>query len=136
MRELGFLDFVKNRQKQLNAKGSDFIFPRCETKLGNYNDKLIVRTLTQFLLDIKVKSAMKDGYDFHSFRKNASLIMQHAGISEAYINDLVGWEGKTVMLHSYSNHKLADIKQESDKFEYKLLKNHFSYWKTFMADKI
>ena len=133
--DLGFIDFVNNRKKQLKAQDLDFIFPRCKTKSGNYSDKLIVRTLTQFLLDIKVKSGMKDGYDFHSFRKNASLIMQKAGISESFINDIIGWEGKTVMLHHYSNHQLDEIKYQMDCFEYDFLKDHFAKWKVIMAKK-
>lgn len=131
--DLGFIDFVNNRKKQLKAQDLDFIFPRCKTKSGNYSDKLIVRTLTQFLLDIKVKSGMKDGYDFHSFRKNASLIMQAARIPESFVNDIIGWEGQTIMTHSYSNHTLTQIKDQLDRFQYDFLKFHFAEWKAIMS---
>ena len=133
--ELGFLDFVKNRQKQLKAQDTDFIFPNCKTSGGKFNDKLLTRTLTKFLLEIKVKGAIKDGYDFHSFRKNASLAMQNAHILEAFINDIIGWESKTIMLHHYSNHTLGEIRSEMDKFEYDFLKPHFAIWKEIMSNK-
>ena len=135
LRELGFIDFIKRRKRQLKAQDLDFIFPKCQTKAGNYSDKLIVRTLTQFLVKIKVKSTMKDGYDFHSFRKNASLATQAAGLSEVFINDIIGWEGKTTMTHSYSNHTLTQIKEQMDKFSYDFLQPHFDVWKQIMAGK-
>ena len=135
LHKLGFISFIQKRKRQFGAQDLDFIFPRCKTKAGNYSDKLIVRTLTQFLLDIKVKSAMKDGYDFHSFRKNASLATQSAGISEAFINDIIGWEGLTTMTHSYSNHTLTQIKEQMDRFSYDFLQPHFDVWKQIMAKK-
>ena len=62
-------------------------------------------------------------------------LMQKAGISESFINDIIGWEGKTVMLHHYSNHQLDEIKYQMDCFEYDFLKDHFAKWKEIMAKK-
>ena len=130
--DLGFVDYVKRRQTALNAKGTDFIFPKCQTKSGTYNSRYTVRMILNFLQKIGVKSGTKDSYDFHSFRKNASIAMQNAGIIATYINDIIGWEGKNTMEQSYSNHTLAQIKTEMEKFNYNFLSGHFAKWKEIM----
>ena len=83
--DLGFVDYVQRRQKKLNAKGTDFIFPRCQSKSGEYNNKYTTRVIFNYLQDIGVKSGTKDCYDFHSFRKNASIAMQNAGLIATHI---------------------------------------------------
>lgn len=130
--DLGFVDYVQRRQKELKAKGTDFIFPKCQTKSGTYNSRYTVRVILNFLQKIGVKSGTKDSYDFHSFRKNASIAMQNAGIIATYINDIIGWEGKTTMEQSYSNHTLQQIKTEMSKFNYDFLSGHFAKWKEIM----
>lgn len=130
--DLGFVDYVKRRQTALNAKGTDFIFPKCQTKSGTYNSRYTVRMILNFLQKIGVKSGTKDSYDFHSFRKNASIAMQNAGIIATFINDIIGWEGKTTMEQSYSNHTLQQIKTEMSKFNYNFLSGHFAKWKEIM----
>ncbi|MBQ8482587.1 MAG: tyrosine-type recombinase/integrase [Alphaproteobacteria bacterium] len=130
--DLGFVDYVQRRQTALNAKGTDFIFPKCQTKSGTYNSRYTVRVILNFLQEIGVKSGTKDSYDFHSFRKNASIAMQNAGIIATFINDIIGWEGKTTMEQSYSNHTLHQIKTEMSKFNYDFLSGHFAKWKEIM----
>lgn len=130
--DLGFVDYVQRRQKELGAKGTDFIFPKCQSKNGLYNNKYTVREIFKYLLDIGVKKESKDSYDFHSFRKNASIATQDAGISQSYINDIIGWEGKTTMEQSYSNHNLPEIKAAMEKFRYDFLSTHFAKWKEIM----
>ena len=130
--DLGFVDYVKRRQTALSAKGTDFIFPKCQTKNGTYNSRYTVRVILNFLQEIGVKSGTKDSYDFHSFRKNASIAMQNAGIIATFINDIIGWEGKTTMEQSYSNHTLQQIKTEMSKFNYNFLSGHFAKWKEIM----
>lgn len=130
--DLGFVDYVQRRQTALNAKGTDFIFPKCQTKSGSYNSRYTVRVILNFLQEIGVKSGTKDSYDFHSFRKNASIAMQNAGIIATFINDIIGWEGKTTMEQSYSNHTLHQIKTEMSKFNYDFLSDHFAKWKEIM----
>ena len=125
----GFLDYVKQNKAKLKAKGTDFIFPKCQTKQGKYNNKYTVRVLLSFFTQIGVKAQSKDGLDFHSFRKNASIAMQDAGIGQTYINDIIGWEGKTTMEQSYSNHNLIQIKQELEKFRYDFLETYLIQWK-------
>ena len=130
--DLGFVDYVQRRQKKLNAKGTDFIFPRCQSKSGEYNNKYTTRVIFNYLQEIGVKSGTKDCYDFHSFRKNASIAMQNAGLIATYINDIIGWEGKSTMEQSYSNHTLEQIKTEMAKFNYDFLSDHFAKWKEIM----
>ncbi len=127
--ELGFVAYVRNRQKKLNAQGTDFIFPKCQTKGGLYNNKYVMRKILSFFTEIGVKSGTKDGYDFHSFRKNASIALQDARIPQTYINDIIGWEGKNTMEQSYSNHTLQQIYAELIKFNYDFLKPTFDQWK-------
>lgn len=133
--ELGFVDYVKKKQTKLKAKDTDFIIKKCQTKSGQYNNKYFTRVLSPFFTDIRVKTEANDGYDFHSFRKNISIAMQDAGIINTYINDVIGWEGKSTMEQSYSNHRLKEIKDQLNKFEYDFLKPHFAKWKTIMAKK-
>lgn len=133
--ELGFVDYIKRKQTKLKAKDTDFIITKCQTKSGQYNNKYFTRELSPFFTDIRVKTEANDGYDFHSFRKNISIAMQDAGIINTYINDVIGWEGKSTMEQSYSNHRLEEIKAQLNKFEYDFLKPHFVKWKTIMAKK-
>ena len=49
-----------------------------------------------------------------------------------YINDIIGWEGKSTMEQSYSNHTLEQIKTEMVKFNYDFLSDHFAKWKEIM----
>lgn len=130
--ELGFVDYVRNRQKKLQAKGSEFIFPRCQTSSGKYNNKYTVRHIIGFFIKIGVKSKSKDGYNFHSFRKNISMAMQDAHIPASYINDTIGWEGKTTMEQSYSNHTLQQISEQLNKFSYDYLVPHFEKWRDIL----
>ena len=126
--KLGFVDYVCSRQKKLNAKGTDFIFPKCQTASGEYNNKYTIRYIFNFFKEIKVKTNPHDGFDFHSFRKNASIAMQDAHIPQTYINDIIGWEGKTTMEQSYSNHGLEQIYEQLCTFNYDFLKPEFDAW--------
>ncbi len=132
--DVGFVDYVRRRQKRLDTRGSDFIFPKCQSKNGTYNNKYVSRVILSFITTIGVKSNTKDQHDFHSFRKNASVAMQDAGIIPTYINDIIGWEGKNTMEQSYSNHTLAQIKKEMSKFNYDFLQPHFDKWKEIMKN--
>lgn len=127
--DLGFVDYVNKQKTKLKAKDTDFIIKKCQTKRGEYNNKFFTRELSPFFTDIKVKTGNHDGYDFHSFRKNLSIALQDAGVGATYINDIIGWEGKTTMEQSYSNHTLTQINDELNKFSYDFLKPHFTKWK-------
>ena len=130
--KLGFVDYVRKRQRELEAKGTEFIFPKCQSKNGKYNNKYTTRFILSFLQKIGVKSRNNDHYDFHSFRKNASIAMQNAGISISYINSIIGWKGKSTIEQSYSNFTLEQIKTEMEKFNYSFLLGRFVRWRRIM----
>lgn len=130
--DLGFVDYVNKQKAKSKAKDDDFIIKKCQTKSGEYNNKFFTRELSPFFTDIKVKTGNHDGYDFHSFRKNLSIALQDAGVGATYINDIIGWEGKTTMEQSYSNHTLTQINDELKKFSYDFLKPHFAKWKNII----
>lgn len=127
--DLGFVDYVNKQKAKSKAEDTDFIIKKCQTKSGEYNNKFFTRELSPFFTDIKVKTGNLDGYDFHSFRKNLSIALQDAGVGATYINDIIGWEGKTTMEQSYSNHTVMQINDELNKFSYDFLKPHFTKWK-------
>lgn len=127
--DLGFVDYVNKQKAKSKAEDTDFIIKKCQTKSGEYNNKFFTRELSPFFMDIKVKKGNNDGYDFHSFRKNLSIALQDAGVGATYINDIIGWEGKTTMEQSYSNHTLTQINDELNKFSYDFLQPHFAKWK-------
>ena len=133
--DLGFVDYVKRKQKKLSAKGTDFIISHAVTKTGQYNNKYMDRVLFPFFESIGVKQSAHDSHDFHSFRKNASLAMQAARIPDAFINDIIGWEGVNMIQQHYSNHGLQEIQVQLDTFEYDFLAPHFAIWKSVMSKK-
>ena len=131
--DLGFVDYVERKKKKLKAKGEDFIFPKCQTKNGTFDTRYILRNLSKFLFKLGIKQSNKDGKDFHSFRNNLSLAMQKAGISNVFINKVIGWKGLSVMENSYSKYTLAQIKDELNKFSYDYLQPEFDKWKKVMG---
>lgn len=80
---------------------------KCITSGGQFNNKYIQRHLFKFFSEIGVKDKT---HDFHSFRKNASLTMQSAGLVTSCINRIIGWEGIGTMEQSYSNYDLKKNK--------------------------
>ena len=133
--DLGFVDFFNRQKARLKASNTKFIFSRCQTTGGKYNNKYTTRVLMPFFKEIGIKSGDKDQKDFHSFRKNASIGMQDAGVGLTYINDIIGWDGEGMMAEAYSNHTLSQIKEQMDKFKYDFLQPHFDVWKQIMAEK-
>ncbi len=130
--DLGFVDYVRNRQAKLKAADTDFIFPKCQTSGGQENNKFSTRGILKFLSEIGIKHPNGEKLDFHSFRKNASLRLQKAGVPNTFINDIIGWEGKSTMEQAYSNHRLSEIKEQVDKLNYDFLQPHFDKWKEIM----
>ncbi len=133
--DLGFVDYVKRKQKKLGAKGTDFILKETITNGGEYNNKYMARVLFPFLKEIGVKTGAHDSYDFHSFRKNANQAMRKVIVDTSYVNDVIGWSGRGTAEQSYCNHTLEQIKEQLDTFEYDFLKPSFAQWKTIMAKK-
>ena len=91
--------------------------------------------MAQFVFQLGIKKSNNDGKDFHSFRNNLSLAMQDAGISNVFINKVIGWKGQSVMENSYSKYTLAQIRDAENKFSYDFLQSKFDKWKKIMAKK-
>ena len=130
---IGFLDWVNNQKKKLKAKDTDFIFPKCKTKTGNYECKYTSRGFIQYITEIGIKKANPNKkLDFHSLRKNANNRLDKLGVPGTSINDIIGWEGKDTREKHYSQHELEEIKQYTDKLNYDFLNDEFNYWKKVM----
>lgn len=125
---MGFVQYVQKQKQKLKKTDSDFIFPKCQTKSGTYNGKFVGRGVLKFLTEIGIKGSTDKKLDFHSFRNNASIKLQNAGVTQSYINDIIGWEGENTMLKSYSKHTVPQIKQQVDKLKYDFLQPHFDKW--------
>ena len=130
---LGFVDYLKHQQSKLKAKSTDFIFPRCQTKSGQYSNKFTTRGLVKHINNIGITKNNSNKLDFHSLRKNANQRLEEVGVSETFINDIIGWEGKSTRQQSYSNHDLQKIKEQADKLCYDFLQTEFDYWKKVMS---
>ena len=129
---MGFVQYVQKQKQKLKKTDSDFIFPKCQTKSGTYNGKFVGRGVLKFLTEIGIKGSTDKKLDFHSFRNNASIKLQNAGVTQSYINDIIGWEGENTMLKSYSKHTAPQIKQQVDKLKYDFLQPHFNKWTEIM----
>lgn len=132
--DLGFVEYIKNQKQNLNAKDTDFIFPKCLTRSGRYNGKFTNRGFIQYIKDIGITKHNPHKLDFHSLRKNANQRLEEVGVFETYINDIIGWEGKNTRQQSYSNHDLRKIKRQADKLRYDFLETEFEYWKTIIQN--
>lgn len=132
---LGFVEYFQKQKTKLKAADTDFIFQKCQTKSGNYNNKFMTRGFIKHVKNIGITENNSHKFDFHSLRKNASQRMEEVGITETFINDIVGWEGKGTRQQSYSNHYLCKIKEQTDKIRYDFLQTEFDYWKKIMAEK-
>lgn len=130
--DMGFVQYFQNQKQKLKKTGSDFIFPKCQTKNGTFNGKVVGRGVLSFLTEIGIRGSNDKKLDFHSFRKNASIRLQNAGVTQSYINDIIGWEGENTMLKSYSKHTVPQIKQQVDKLKYDFLQPHFDKWTEIM----
>ena len=133
--DLGFIDYIKNQKQKLKATDTDFIFPRCQTESGEYNNKFMTRGFIQYIKDIGITDNNPHKMDFHSLRKNANQRLEEVGVSETFINDIIGWEGQSTRQQSYSNHDLQKIKVQADKLCYDFLQPEFDQWKIIMAKK-
>lgn len=133
--DIGFINYVKRQEKKLKSKPTDFIFPTCKTKYGTYNNKFVSRGLIQYIQDIGITKNNPHKLDFHSLRKNANLRLEEVGVTETFINDIIGWEGKSTRQQHYSNHDLIKIKEQADKLRYPFLQTEFDFWKKIMSKK-
>lgn len=59
--------------------------------------------------------------------------MQDAGLSETFIDKIIGWKGDSIMQNHYSKCTLKEIKAEYEKFSYNFLQPKFDEWKKIMS---
>ena len=128
-----FVDYVKRQQTKTNARPTDFVFPKCQTSSGQYNNKFTTRGFIKYINDIGITKNNPHKLDFHSLRKNANLQLESVGVPETFINDIIGWEGRSTRQQSYSNHDLQKIKVQADKLRYDFLQTEFDYWRDVMS---
>lgn len=131
---LGFVDYVNRQLVRLKANPTDFIFPKCQTKSGEYNNKFTTRGFIKYINELGLTKNNPHKLDFHSLRKNANLRLELVGVPETYINDIIGWEGRGTRQQSYSNHNLQDIKAQADKLKYEFLQPDFDKWREVMLE--
>jgi hypothetical protein len=133
--DIGFVDWVNRQKQKLNATDKDFIFPKCKTKSGEYNNKYSTRGFIKYIKDIGITKANPNKrLDFHSLRKNANKRYEKLGVPGTTINDIIGWEGKDTREKDYSQNELEELKPYTDKMNYDFLNDEFAYWKKVMKD--
>ena len=131
--DIGFVDWVNRQKQKLNATDKDFIFPKCKTKSGEYNNKYSTRGFIKYIKDIGITKANPNKrLDFHSLRKNANKRYEKLGVPGTTINDIIGWEGKDTREKDYSQNELEELKPYTDKMNYDFLNDEFAYWKKVM----
>lgn len=132
--DLGFVEYVKRRKTKLKAKDTDFIFPNCQRpKDDGFNTNIVQKGFLQYVKNLGIKQPDGDKYDFHSLRNNATEILEKAGVSQIYINKIIGWKGQNTMQQHYSKRRLDEIKTEVDKLRYDFLQTEFDYWRDVMS---
>lgn len=133
---LGFLDYINQRKIKFKAKDTDFIFPNCQRKKdGKFNTNIVQKGFLQYIKNLGIKQPSGEQYDFHSLRNNATEILEKAGVSQIYINKIIGWKGQNTMQQHYSKRRLDEIKTEVDKLRYDFLQDEFDQWKIIMSKK-
>lgn len=137
--DLGLLDYIERHKKERKATNKDFIFPNCITSSGKWNEHFFDRGFIPFLKELGIKKENtkeeKDHHDFHSFRSNINQALEAAKVDPTYINEIIGWEGKTVRETNYSRHTIPQIKEQLEKLHYDFLEPAFVEWKKIMATK-
>lgn len=134
--DLGFVEYINRRKTKFKAKDTDFIFPNCQRPKDNrFNTNIVQKGFLQYVKDLGIKQPNGDKYDFHSLRNNATEILENAGVSQIYINKIIGWKGQNTMQQHYSKRRLDEIKAEVDKLRYDFLQSEFDYWRDVMLKK-
>lgn len=129
--KMGFLEYINRKHKN---NDQDFIFKKtCLTSKGNLNPH-ITRNFFIYLKDIGVKNPEYGRFDFHSFRKNANIMMEKCGILRPYIDKIIGWmsrgsEGE----RSYSNYSIKQVSEQLELLRYDCLKTEFKRWQKIMS---
>lgn len=133
MQELGFLEHVDERKKQLTAEDEDFLLPVIKTAKGTKNGK-IGDDINDWLAAVGIKQRDEKGHcgrtgkSFHSFRDTASIQMQKARLPKTQINAIIGWKGEGTMETNYSKYQLSDLLDAMKKYNYDEIMPELKYW--------
>ncbi len=147
----GLPELIKKKQKQINAKDTDFIFMRTNLFLTDEKQRKSTNTTSQrtkkepaakwfgpqksyWTKQLNITDTEKKRFGFHSFRKTASHTASKFGISEEMKNKLIGWEGTTTQQRFYSEKEFLEIKENSDKMYYPEDVLHLDEWKPVIHD--
>ena len=147
----GLPQLIKNKQKQTNAKDTDFIFTRTNLFLTDEKQRKSTNTTSQrtkkepaakwfgpqksyWIKHLNIVNTEKEQFAFHSFRKTASHTASKFGVDEEMKNKLIGWEGKTTQQRYYSPKEFLEIKESSDKMYYPEEVLHLEAWKPIIRD--
>lgn len=147
----GLPELIKKKQKQINAKDTDFIFARTNEFLTDEKQRKSTNTTSQrtkkepaakwfgpqksyWTKQLNITDTEKKKFGFHSFRKTASHTASKFGISEEMKNKLIGWEGTTTQQRFYSEKEFLEIKENSDKMYYPEEVLHLEAWKPVIHD--
>lgn len=133
--DFGFVDMIKARQKKIGATNTDFIFERAAGLKGDPAKKFMAPWL-RFIRE-KLGIVTKDGcmYTYHSFRDTVSKrTKKQLNIDDSLIDDIIGWEGKSMRDKHYLKYNTEEIKAQVDKIIYPEEILHLNYWKKVIPD--
>lgn len=133
--DFGFVDMIKARQKKIGATDTDFIFERAAGLKGDPAKKFMAPWLR--FIRKKLGIVTKDGcmYTYHSFRDTVSKrTKKQLNIDDSLIDDIIGWEGKSMRDKHYLKYNTEEIKAQVDKIVYPEEILHLNYWKKVIPD--
>jgi integrase len=127
----GFVDMIRERQKKIGAKDTDFIFARTQHDVsGDPADKFMTPFINTFMRKkLKIVDTGRKKYTFHSFRDTVSNKMEDCGINNTMAKKLVGWKDGDIRYTHYTKRDCIEWKKEIDKLVYPEELLHLEEWK-------
>lgn len=132
----GFVDMIRERQKKIGAKDTDFIFSRTQHELsGDPAKKFMTPFFKNFVRkQLGIVSSGRKIYAFHSFRDTVSNKMADCGIDNTMAKKLVGWKSGDIRYTNYSKRTIQEQKAAIDKLVYPEDVLHLEEWKKIIPD--
>lgn len=133
--DFGFVDMIRERQKKIGAKDTDFIFTRTQIELsGDPADKFMTPFLRFIREKLKIVSNGRKMYAFHSFRDTVSNKMADCGIDDTMAKKLVGWKGGDTRYIHYTKRDCQEQQAAIDKLVYEEDVLHLNKWKKIIPN--
>ena len=133
--DFGFVDMIRKRQQKTNAKDTDFIFNRTQNELsGDPADKFMTPFLRFIRQELKITSADRKIYAFHSFRDTVSNKMEDCGINDTMAKKLIGWKSGDMRFTHYSKRDYQEQQAAIDKLVYAEEILHLNEWKNIIPN--